>query len=345
MQKVVLSYDCVAGEGEMINTATAAYSLENLASEGGSVSPFPARPFQLVTLLDMLQFDAGTFVKSFRELTWLINEFGLSIEKEGGASLISEHKNLGDLVRLQMDRLLVEVTKYPLKETVKAINRLRFVGLAPFAKRYTLLVVHDRLLAVRESMQQDCKDYLFLFVPTTEAEYYEQSTLFDDETKPLEERVSRRFPKANKEITAAGNCYATGNYTACVFHLMRAVERGVRALAKDLKLRVGKGKDCLPHPVELCDWGTLARVFREKIDQLPTRKSMKASKLISFYNDSIAHFAAIKDIRNRICHSRQRAYSQYEARSVLDNAEHFMKQIATRLTEQPEEADNSLPEN
>src|SRR5205085_5356579 len=103
---------------------------------------------------------------------------------------------------------------------------------------------------LREAVERGLTKKIFMYLPASDAEYYDQEALFGQE-------VATKFPQANKEIKEAGNCYATGNYTASVFHLMRAVEHGARALVKRLKIRRGTGPDDLPYPVELCDWGTI----------------------------------------------------------------------------------------
>ena len=43
---------------------------------------------------------------------------------------------------------------------------------------------------------------------------------------------------ALRESLGAGNCYAAGGHTACVFHCMRVAEYGLRKLAANRTLRV-----------------------------------------------------------------------------------------------------------
>jgi hypothetical protein len=40
------------------------------------------------------------------------------------------------------------------------------------------------------------------------------------------ETVSQKFKDASGDIESAGNCLALGQGTACVFHLMRAMDGG-----------------------------------------------------------------------------------------------------------------------
>lgn len=50
----------------------------------------------------------------------------------------------------------------------------------------------------------------------------------------LGKEVAERFPTTAVDIEEAGKCLAFDRATACVFHLMRVMEVGLRALAKSL---------------------------------------------------------------------------------------------------------------
>jgi hypothetical protein len=71
-------------------------------------------------------------------------------------------------------------------------------------------------------------------------------------------KVLSAFPAAKSDIIEAGNCLAAECHTACVFHLMRVVEWGLRAFCAHLgfrKLRITKksGKTKLV-PVDFLEW-------------------------------------------------------------------------------------------
>jgi len=55
---------------------------------------------------------------------------------------------------------------------------------------------------------------------------------FEEPEKLIGSRIPPKFPSANQEIIEAGRCYALGRNTACVFHLMCALEVGLHATAK-----------------------------------------------------------------------------------------------------------------
>src|SRR5439155_6631659 len=48
------------------------------------------------------------------------------------------------------------------------------------------------------------------------------------------EQVTTAFPSVAFDVEEAGNCYAFARPTACVFHLMRVMETGLKALGRSL---------------------------------------------------------------------------------------------------------------
>lgn len=181
---------------------------------------------------------------------------------------------------------------------------------------------------LRNRINDELKERLFMFVPTKDAEYYNHMALFGLE-------VANKFPKANEEITEAGNCYATGNYTACVFHLMRVVEYGARSLVRALKIKRGTGPDDLPHPVELCDWGTIYGRLDRAVRRMPVRTSVRVSETQAFYSHAVAQFGHFRTAwRNKISHSRANYNDRpHLVTDIMDNTRHFMQHLAERLKE------------
>ena len=99
--------------------------------------------------------------------------------------------------------------------------------------------------------------------------YLDKDRLFGDE-------VWHGFPSARADIREAGNCLATGCNTAAVFHLMRAVEWGLRALATDLGVRrlrgVRRSGRATLTPVAYSQWETI-------LNSLPGHVASKLKRL------------------------------------------------------------------
>ena len=77
---------------------------------------------------------------------------------------------------------------------------------------------------------------------------------------PFGMQVLEQFPSAQFEIDEAGKCYAFGRPTATVFHLMRIIEIGVRAIAACLNI---------PPPIKSGEqnWGAMLKGIREEIER------------------------------------------------------------------------------
>jgi hypothetical protein len=67
------------------------------------------------------------------------------------------------------------------------------------------------------------------------------------------------FPSAVFEIDEAGKCHALSRSTASVFHLMRAMEVGIGAVAACLQI---------PPPVKAADknWGKFLKAIKDEMD-------------------------------------------------------------------------------
>jgi hypothetical protein len=84
--------------------------------------------------------------------------------------------------------------------------------------------IYTYLRALNDRMTDDLKRITFGFIPRDKVEYFESL----DFGKPFADRFKNLPP----EVKAAGTCYAHELNTACVFHLMRVMESGVRYFGK-----------------------------------------------------------------------------------------------------------------
>lgn len=135
--------------------------------------------------------------------------------------------------------------------------------------------------------------------------------------------VASHYPSAYQEIEEAGKCLALGRSTACVFHLMRTMEVGVRAVANGLRI---------PDPTKPAEknWGVIIRKIREAIvaRQRWRRKADKA-----FYEEAVASLDAVKNPwRNATMHV-EKTYTEEEAENIFYIVRGFMMKIASRIDE------------
>jgi hypothetical protein len=141
--------------------------------------------------------------------------------------------------------------------------------------------------------------------------------------------IAEAFPLVKLEALAATDCYALGHNTACVFHIMRVAEYGLRALARERKIQLPRKK-----PV---DWGTWQELLREltkeatKIGETASPGSAKDNAL-SFYSGAISDLNAFKDeYRNQVMHVRKE-YDEHQALRSLVKVHAFMERVSEKMS-------------
>jgi hypothetical protein len=92
----------------------------------------------------------------------------------------------------------------------------------------TIADISSALFEVQSRIHDEMSVQLYIQVPAQSAKYYEP------DEPPFGDIVFDRFSSASGDVIEAGNCLALERYTACVFHLMRVMEVGLKALASKL---------------------------------------------------------------------------------------------------------------
>ncbi len=183
------------------------------------------------------------------------------------------------------------------------------------------MLIKDRLDGIISGLQQNLQTRKFMYVPREQASFWNNLEQFGDD-------FLIGFPRtAVLEMTEAGNCYASGRWTACVFHAMRVAEHGLRRLAKRLRVTIkSKGKYC---PLEYGDWDQVITATRNKITELrKLPRGPKREEQLQFYSDMASHGEYIKDIwRNETSHTR-RLYNQSESLAAMKRVEDFVRPLA-----------------
>ncbi len=127
-----------------------------------------------------------------------------------------------------------------------------------------------------------------------------------------------QFSTANEDIAEAGKCLACGRATACVMHLNRVMEVGLKALAA----AGGVGPQN--------NWGK----YLSEIEQELQRR-MKASGARTadeqFYAEAHAMFDSVRRAwRNPTMHVAK-TYTEERAEEILIAVRSFMRHLATKL--------------
>jgi hypothetical protein len=156
-----------------------------------------------------------------------------------------------------------------------------------------------------------------------------------DNEKPFGDSVYHAFPPAQVDLKEAYNCLAAECSTAAVFHLMRAAEIGLRALAFDRAVKIFPNKKTMVElPLELASWDQIIRELEDAelaIENYP--KTIARQKQFDFYHGANMQFRAFKNVfRNNIMHSRD-SYDRDEAMSLTHKVGEFMQILASQIRE------------
>lgn len=163
----------------------------------------------------------------------------------------------------------------------------------------------------------------FAYIPPPNDAYFEQEKLFGAE-------VFDAFKDARADIKDAGNAFAASLYTACIFHLMRASEHGLRRLARKLHVTITHTKKLIP--LEFGEWEKIIVGINGKITAARVLPSgPKRQQILELYSDAGQHCLFMKDIwRNTASHARK-AYTHNEALAAMDRVRDFMQFLSKGL--------------
>jgi hypothetical protein len=176
----------------------------------------------------------------------------------------------------------------------------------------------ENIKMLKDIIKAELDKRLFMFIPQDDANWYEKEDGFGIE-------VSEAFRSAIEDIKEAGNCFATGRYTASVFHLMRVLEHGLRALAKDVGLTFEKST-----------WGGIIKMIEDKIEDFYKTSPKTPSEIerSQFLSEAATDFRYFKNSwRDHVSHLRYTCKDREEALLILNHVKSFMNHLSKRLGE------------
>lgn len=176
--------------------------------------------------------------------------------------------------------------------------------------------LRERLRAIEFLFGAECDRQRFFTLTTEESKQFGNPELLGPE-------VTTAFPSEEMayEIKEAGSCMALGRYTATVFHLMRVLEKGLRALATELAVPFAI-------PFEYLNWQNIIEQIESAIKD---HEKLKAGKIktdtLKQYAEIAKQFRYFKDAwRNGVAHSRE-TYDKGQAISILQHVGEFMSDL------------------
>ncbi len=281
--------------------------------------------YQLLSIQDMLNLPIGKLLTAHANLSGFQQAIvGTNVDIWVTPDSYNDLKRHTASLLEACDGIGMTVTKAAVSELAAELSCAELNSEGNFGFR------GDSCLRMRARLQSSmtCFEYesalkTALVLAPNLAKYYDPSPpLFSEE-------VHSQFPSAVYEIEEAAKCLAVGRSTAAVFHLMRVMEVGIRAVARCLSV---------PDPVKAVgkNWGMILK----NILAARTAKSSATPKTWACLDDEAyfdAVYATLDAVRNAWRNTTMHVENKYtaeEAEHILVAVRSFMMRLATRMDEQ-----------
>jgi hypothetical protein len=189
------------------------------------------------------------------------------------------------------------------------------------ADRWTRIQLADGFAALRWKIAQEMNGKFFLYLTEEEAALFQS-------TQPLGKEVASAFQATvNVEMCEASKCLALGRYTACVFHLMRAMEVAVQVFGKKLGVNLVKLVPKAKRVSEL-SWDQILNELNPRLSALP-QNTVPRKRRHEKFSAAQSYLKGVKDgWRNPTMHPRPEGYNELQARDIMNHVRSFLTEFA-----------------
>lgn len=271
----------------------------------------------------MLEYNSGSILAAINKMTATEQAMNLHQQLQGDFRVgVDDFQYLSE----QIDIILREAQRMKLKLAANSAKKLQEIikkaksgvlqmpnGQHPY---WALDWINTRHFI---HYSQQCRDrfseqlddtFCFVLAGADHDFYQSNSPLFGD-------AVNRAFGSAAEDIREAGRCRAVGRWTACVMHLMRALEPALLAFQNVVEVKVPKK-----------NWQDILNQIDAKI-----RENGHQHVDHAWNSEASLQFLRFKDAwRNYAMHGRD-FYSEERAVEIYDSVRAFMRHLSTRLSE------------
>jgi hypothetical protein len=258
-------------------------------------------PYRLVSWWNMERFSAVDFFEFSAQLDILSH------------SILDDIK-YGDNAKFTPETRTIYV---PVLEKIEASCRNLGLQTSTKAAKYVIRLMNDpetifnRMGSAVENLTNNIRwemqDILFWQMPSDRAKFFDQKELFGKD-------VNAKFPTIQFDMVEAGNCYACGRGTSCVFHLMRIMEVGVQQFGNRLGVTFTDQKN----------WQNILDEINKAIKPLPAKDPLTIAM-----SQASANLYSVKLAwRNEVMHPND-IYTLEEADNLIRQVKIFMVQLAS----------------
>ncbi|HXG87275.1 MAG TPA: hypothetical protein VNJ02_02980 [Vicinamibacterales bacterium] len=139
----------------------------------------------------------------------------------------------------------------------------------------------------------------------------------------LGETTAAAFPVARIELEEGGRCFGFGRYTAAVFHLLRAADAGVRALATAADVKKGANP--------AADWKTLMTIVEARVATIERWPSgVDRTNALTFFSGAVAEVRTLQDASYKLALGAS-SFEEHEALHVCNTTKALLTRLAARI--------------
>jgi hypothetical protein len=261
----------------------------------------------LVSLWDMLEFQASEFVDALRAFSAV--EAMVENKVSGSDQIIVGETVANTLYKL--NRLEDACTSLGAIITADFVRDAKAAVESGKWKWTDLTAATKQIYAVL--LKELARAKLFSLAP-------HKAEFFDNAIDKFDIETWLSFPSTQDDMDEAGKCFALGRNTACVYHLMRVLERPIMVLAKVL----------LPNDPSP-NWEVVLKKIDAELAKKPSERSFKGD--VQFFAEVAAEMRAVKHAwRNRVMHV-DTIVTEERAKAIFDATIAFMNVVSKNLSD------------
>jgi hypothetical protein len=229
----------------------------------------------------------------------------------------------GNSVNYSLSAQQIHGIKIGLQDTLGNLKRIAILSdlndaIGPELDRFqtalgieSLSQLSSRADHLRHRVLDELQNEYYFQVDRREVQFYGQKQLFGPQ-------AAGKFKDAAYDIENAGNCLALQQPTACVFHLMRAMEVALRTLGRRLRVTIGP-KDTL---------GKILNDIAPKINAMPDKTETQKRKKERWAEARANLFHVKQAWRDNSMHGKQ-VYTRQHAYDIFVAVRTFMTHLAS----------------
>ena len=246
----------------------------------------------------------------------------LSDLREFQNSFEADHQSNDPLEEGQKSSLRKSLTKIAQScralEMMDANNRIKRIQKVLSSEECGYAVMAFQIKTLHETIEDNLEERRFWYISNEQ----------DKQISEIRKLPIKDGPDAKQALydwEEAVWCHAFDRHTACIMHLMRLIEVGLRILGRHLDIE-------LKRAIEFEDWRPILEAVDRKLSELSNEaRTEERARDLAFYADAASQMRYFKDIwRDPGAHARGR-YDKFEAARALERVRHFMTILFEKL--------------